>query len=220
MFVCVISYLIRDFFKSWQFDVHGNPFGLLATHPITPFISMHHLDEVDPVFPDLNSMDGMRRLTKAMQIEPSSFLQRCICYDRQRKLTFSIASGYVVQVYPYILLPRELERPEITFKAWNKKAGGGEFDFDTRMAVKSACRKPFLFFLENLQLEDENVIGLYKRDTSIDCKKRWWFCFSNMYRPEEMLQIRIVSKPLDEQWFKVTFSLSVLTFDDVLSIKS
>eukprot|EP00250_Pteridium_aquilinum_P001428 c11624_g1_i1 orf=556-1548(+) len=30
-----------------QFDVHGDPFGLLAAHPITPFISMHHLDEVD-----------------------------------------------------------------------------------------------------------------------------------------------------------------------------
>lgn len=186
-----------------QFDVHGNPFGLLAAHPITPFISMHHLDEVDPVFPDHNAMDGMRHLTKAMQTEPSSFLQRCICYDHSKRLTFSISSGYVVQVYPYILLPRELERPEITFKAWNKKDGGGEFDFDTRIAVKSMCKKPFLFFLDKIQFEGENVIGVYKRDTSIDRKKRWSLCFSYMYRPEDMQRIRIVSKPMDEQWFKV-----------------
>lgn len=185
-----------------QFDVHGNPFGLLAAHPITPFISMHHLDEVDPLFPDLNSMDGMRHLTKAMQIEPSSFLQRCLCYDRRRKLTFSVALGYVVQVYPHVLLPRELERPEITFKAWNKKTGGGEFDFDTRMATKSICRKPLLFFLETLQLEGENVVGLYKRDTSIDRKKGWSFYFSDMYRPQEMQWIRVINKPFNEQWFK------------------
>ena len=39
--------------------------------------------------------------------------------------------GYVVQVYPYVQIPKYLERLEITFKAWNKKDGGGEFNFDT-----------------------------------------------------------------------------------------
>ena len=29
-----------------EFDVHGNAFGLMATHPVAPFISIHHLDEV------------------------------------------------------------------------------------------------------------------------------------------------------------------------------
>lgn len=187
-----------------QFDMHGNAFGLLAAHPIAPFISMHHLDEVDPVFPGLSAMEGMQRLTQAMQIEPSSFLQRCVCYNRQMKFTISVASGFAVQVYPYILLPRDLERPEITFKAWNKKAEGGEFDFDTRVAVKSMCQRPFLFFLESLQIEEDgSVIGLYKRDTHTDCKQGWWFCFSYMYLSEEVQWIRIVSKPLDEQWFKV-----------------
>ncbi|MCO5605130.1 hypothetical protein L7F22_059310 [Adiantum nelumboides] len=199
-----------------QFDVHGNSLGLLAAHPITPFISMHHLDEVEPVFPDLSFMDGMRRLTKAMQIAPSSFLQRCICYDRRRKLTFSVASGYVVQIYPYVLLPRELERPEITFKAWNKKTGGGEFDLDTRMVAKSICRKPLLFFLEALQLEGDSVVGLYKRDTSSDRKKRWSFCFSYMYQPEELQWIRVLNKPFEEQWFKViaTFCFEMLIVND------
>ena len=66
-----------------------------------------------------------------MQTQPSSFFQSCIFYDQEKKLTFSISLAYVVQVYPYVLLAKNLERPHINFKAWNKKDGGGEFDFDT-----------------------------------------------------------------------------------------
>lgn len=186
-----------------QFDVHGNAFGLLAGHPISPFISMHHLDELEPVFPQYNAMDGLRHLLKSMRTEPSSFLQRCICYDRKKRLTFTISSGFVIQVYPDVFLPRELERPEITFQAWNKRDGGGEFDFDTRKAVKSVCNKPFLFFLEDIHLEGTNVVSIYKRDSNIDDRKRRSFCFSYMYHHKQMLQIRVVSKPMSEHWFKV-----------------
>lgn len=186
-----------------QFDVHGNAFGLLAAHPITPFISMHHLDEVDPVFPTYNALDSMRHLAKAMQTEPTSFLQHCICYDRGKRLTYSISSGYVVQVYPYVFLPRELERPEITYKAWTKKDGGGEFDFDTRRDVKSICNRPFLFFLEEIYLEGTNVVSIYKRDTSIDIRKQNSHCFSYKARLEDMQQIRVVNKPMNGHWFMV-----------------
>lgn len=186
-----------------QFDIHGNAFGLLAAHPIAPFISMHHLDEVDRFFPQYGVLDGLHHLTKAMRTEPSSFLQHFICYDRNKRLTFSISSGYVVQVYPNVLLPRDLERPEITFKAWNKKDGGGEFDFDTRAAIKSACNKPFLFFLDKIYLEGSNVVSVYKRDMSVDSRKRWSFCFSYAPRRDDMQQIRVISKPMNEHWFKV-----------------
>lgn len=185
----------------WQFDLHGNAFGLLAGHPITPFISMHHLEEVDPFFPQYNAIEGLHHLTKAMKMEPSSFLQRCICYDREKKLTFSISLGYVVQVYSYVLLPRELERPEITFKAWNKKSGGGEFDFDTRAAIRSVCNKPALFFLDNMYQDGSDVVSIYKRDTSSDSRRRWSLCFS--YTPS-MDIIRVTSKPMNEHWFKVS----------------
>lgn len=183
-----------------QFDVHGNTFGLLAAHPIAPFISMHHLDEMEPVFPQFSALHGLRHLTKAMHTDPSSFLQRCICYDQDKGFTFSISSGYVVQVYPYVFLPRELERPEITFKAWNKKDGGGEFDFDTRMAVRSICKKPLLFFLEERYLEGPNVVSIYKRDIS---RRRSSFCFSYAFPPDGMQQIRVVSKPMSKHWYKI-----------------
>ena len=87
-------------------------------------------------------MDGLHHLMNAMQIEPSSFLQRCICYEQEKKITFFISLGHVVQVYPYVLLLKYLERPRITFKAWNKKDGGGEFDFDTQIASSYTAMKP------------------------------------------------------------------------------
>eukprot|EP00250_Pteridium_aquilinum_P022244 c25332_g1_i1 orf=146-1666(+) len=186
-----------------QFDIHGNAFGLLAAHPIAPFISMHHLDEINPVFPDYSALDGLHHLTKAMHTEPSSFLQRCICYDHDKRLTFSISSGYVVQVFPYVLLPRDLERAEITFKAWNMKAGGGEFDFDTRTAIKSVCNRPFLFFLDEIYREGSNVVSIYKRDMTTDSQKRWSFCPFVAPLQRKVQQIQVISKPMDKHWFKV-----------------
>lgn len=187
-----------------QFDVHGDAFGLLAAHPTSPFISMHHLDEVDPVFPKLDALGAMQRLANAMRTEPSSFLQQCICYDRAQKLSISISLGYVVQVFPYILLPRDLERPEITFKAWNLKESRGDFDLDTRKSLRSICRKPFVFFLEDIHVqENEAVLSTYNRDSSIDERKRRSFCFSTVIPPEQVEQVQVSSKPLDDHWFSV-----------------
>eukprot|EP00250_Pteridium_aquilinum_P022245 c25332_g2_i1 orf=212-1735(+) len=185
-----------------QFDVHGNAFGLLAAHPTSPFISMHHLDEVDPLFPKLDALSSLRQLANAMHTEPRSFLQQCICYDRGQKLSLSISLGFVVQVFPYVLFPRELERPEITFKAWNSKGSRGEFDLDTRRSLKPICRRPFVFYLENMYMqEDETVLSIYKRDTAVDERKRHSFCFSRVFPPEQVEKVRVLSKRMSDQWF-------------------
>mgnify|MGYP002776101623 FL=1 len=158
---------------------------------------------MDPFFPQYSAMEGLQHLTKAMKTEPSSFLQRCICYDRKKRLTFSISLGYVVQVYPYVLLPRELERREITFKAWNKKNGGGEFDFDTRATSRSVCNKPILFFMDEIYHDGIDMVSIYKRDVRRDSRRRWSFCFSYASHRDDMKHIRVVSKPMKERWFKV-----------------
>ena len=101
---------------------------------------MHHLDEIDWYFPGYNTLNGLHHLMILMQTELISFLQRCNCCDLEKTLIFSISLIYVIQVYSYVLLPRDLESQRLTFKTWNKKDGGGEFDFDTRFAIKSRCK--------------------------------------------------------------------------------
>lgn len=35
-----------------QLDIRGNPYGLLAAHPMAPLVSLHHLDQLDSLFPN------------------------------------------------------------------------------------------------------------------------------------------------------------------------
>lgn len=51
------SILLMSFFLViHQWDIRGNAHGLLASHPIVPFISIHHVELVDPIYPGLNSL--------------------------------------------------------------------------------------------------------------------------------------------------------------------
>lgn len=187
-----------------QFDVRGSVFGLLAAHPISPFVSMHHLHQLDPLFPKLDAVNSLQHLVNAMHTEPSSFLQQCICYDRVQKLSLSISLGYVVQVFPNIVLPRELERPEVTFKAWNSKESKSEFDLDTRRFLRPVCRRPFTFYLEDISVEtNDAVVTIYSRDTSVDERKQQSFCFTRVFPPEQVEKVRVLSRRMSNQWFLV-----------------
>ncbi|KAH9320990.1 hypothetical protein KI387_015629, partial [Taxus chinensis] len=184
-----------------QWDVRGNAFGLLAGHPVAPFVSMHHLEAIDPVFPQHNSLDGLKLLVKAMKTEPTSFLQRSICYDHKRRLSFSVSIGYVVQVFPKIILPRELDRIERTFKAWNRRDKAEDFDIDTRTPYRSTCNKPFLFFLKDVHSgEGATIVSTYKRDKTSDDLKRRAFCLSSALPVHEVQEIEVVSRPMPHQW--------------------
>eukprot|EP00249_Psilotum_nudum_P016112 c25663_g1_i1 orf=849-2447(-) len=188
-----------------QFDIRGSAFGLLAAHPVTPFISLHHVEMLNPLFPELERLDGLRLLAKAMQIEPGSFLQQSICYQPNYRLSFSISLGYVVQVFPKIISPRELQRPERTFKAWNGLEFEAEFDINTRPAAPSVCDQPYNFFLEEIHIEEGTgqVVSTYKRDSGIDDRKRKAFCWSPASSPVRVQYIHVVSKPLDWHWYLV-----------------
>jgi hypothetical protein len=69
---------------------------------------MHHLELIEPVFPGLTALEGLKQLMKAMRIDPRNFLQQSICYDHELGLSFSISLRYVVQVFPQIILPQTL----------------------------------------------------------------------------------------------------------------
>lgn len=186
-----------------QFDIFGNAHGLLASHPLTPFISIHHLELLDPVFPNMSALDGLKLLTKAMHTDPGSFLQQSIAYDHKRSLSFSISTGYVVQVFPEIILPRLLTRVETTFTAWNKGNSSLEFAFDTRPPAKSICKKPYLFYLAEMYHDPvtSRVVTLYKRLHSVDEEKTRNFCWFKGFPPSQVQSIRVKSEPVSNKFF-------------------
>ncbi|XP_059442790.1 uncharacterized protein LOC132175015 isoform X2 [Corylus avellana] len=160
-----------------QWDIRGDAHGLLSSHPIAPFVSIHHVDAVDPFYPGLSSLESLKLFTKAMRLDPRSFLQRSICYDRARRLTFSVSLGYVVQVFPNVVLPRELESSEVTYSAWNRIRDRNEFDFDTRDPYTSVCKKPILFFLKDVARQGNATLGSYAWARGREDLKRKVLCF-------------------------------------------
>ncbi|XXG76394.1 hypothetical protein AAC387_Pa08g0754 [Persea americana] len=204
-----------------QCDIRGNAHGLLATHPIAPFVSIHHVEAVDPFYPGLSSLDSLKLFTRAMRADPRSFLQRAICYDRGRQLTFSVSLGYVVQVFPIIVLPRELERSEQTYSAWNRVNHRNEFDFDTRDVYRSVCKKPLLFFLKDVSKEGNVTVGSYMRRSRRDDLKRKVFCFPRPIPLPSVKEIHVLGNPLSENWHLVPRRLCCKvnhTSDELLEI--
>ncbi|XP_002973453.2 uncharacterized protein LOC9638254 [Selaginella moellendorffii] len=191
-----------------QMDIRGNPLGLLSAHPITPFVSMHHIEAMDPVFPELSRLESLQLLIKAMTADSSNFLQQTIGYNKDKGFTFSISTGYVVQVFDQLVYPRVLEKAEITFKAWNSRNGPTEFDLDTRKVKLPS--PPFLFFLNNtMSSEDGGVVSEYKlySPSAKECKN---YCWSRLLLPgmghskaPDFDTIRVVTRPLSNNWFKV-----------------
>jgi hypothetical protein len=194
-------------FMCLQFDIIGNAFGIMAAHPVAPFLSMHHLQLIRPTFPGMSALDGLRHLSRAMHTEPTSFLQQAICYDKKRSLSFSISLGYVVQVFPQIILPRILQRPMRTFQAWNRQNDASQFTFDTRPVPKSICRHPLRFFLKTMDYNttSEAVVGIYERQLAIDRRKKAALCWPSALSSDEVTYVRVVSRPLEDRWFEVRF---------------
>ncbi|KAF8027652.1 hypothetical protein BT93_E0532 [Corymbia citriodora subsp. variegata] len=82
-----------------QYDVYGNLFGLLAAHPVAPLVSLHHLDVVEPIFPNVTRVQALQRLMVPMKLDSAGLMQQSICYDKARSWTVSVSWGFAVQVF-------------------------------------------------------------------------------------------------------------------------
>ncbi|KAI9075162.1 hypothetical protein K1719_042893 [Acacia pycnantha] len=111
-----------------QYDVYGNLFGLLAAHPVTPFVSLHHLDVVEPIFPNVTRLEALKRLTIPMKLDSAGLMQQSICYDKARSWTISVSWGFAVQIFRGVFSPREMEMPSRTFLNWWKMVDPSNFD--------------------------------------------------------------------------------------------
>ncbi|RVW68453.1 hypothetical protein CK203_058366 [Vitis vinifera] len=65
--------ILLDWFV--QVDIRGNLFGMLSAHPLSPLVSLHHLDSVDPIFPNMNRTQALEHLFEALH---GVFLFRCL----------------------------------------------------------------------------------------------------------------------------------------------
>ncbi|KAE8697601.1 protein SPIRAL1-like 5-like [Hibiscus syriacus] len=140
-----------------QYDVYGSLLGLLSAHPVAPLISIHHLDVVEPIFPNVNRVQALQRLKVPINLDSAAIMQQSVCYDKTRSWTVSVSWGYAVQIYRGIFSVRELEMPARTFLNWHKRADYTGFSFNTRPVAKHACQRPFVFYLSN---------ALYNKNTN------------------------------------------------------
>ncbi|OVA13966.1 Protein of unknown function DUF604 [Macleaya cordata] len=137
-----------------QFDVYGNPFGLLAAHPVTPLVTMHHLDVIEPIFPMVSTqVEAVEHLTMPMELDSAALMQQSICYNKEKNWTVSISWGYAVQIQKGTITPKEMERPLSTFINWYKKADYTGFPFNTRPISRNPCNNPLIFYMDKARYD-------------------------------------------------------------------
>ncbi|XP_048504191.1 uncharacterized protein LOC104900444 [Beta vulgaris subsp. vulgaris] len=151
-----------------QIDLHRDLSGYLSSHPQTPILSLHHLDTVDPIFPNMSRSEALNHLMKAATEDQPRLLQQTICYDNTKNLSFSVAWGYTAQIYEKIIPPSVLKKPLETFSAWSFRAPKQPFMFNTRWLSKNPCDMPHVFFFQSVERITENneIITNYTRRTT------------------------------------------------------
>lgn len=146
-----------------QFDIRGSPYGIMSAHSQAPLVSLHHLDYLDPLFPNQTKMDSVKTLHTAYRTDPSRILQHTFFHDRSRKWSISVAWGYTVQLYTTLLPAMELRRPLQTFKTW-RSWSDGPFAFNTRPIGQDPCSLPIVFMFEGVvELGQRGTLTIYTR---------------------------------------------------------
>ncbi|CAH8275608.1 unnamed protein product [Arabidopsis lyrata] len=180
-----------------QYDVYGNLFGLLAAHPVTPFVSMHHLDVVEPIFPNMTRVRALKKLTQPMKLDSAGLLQQSICYDKHKSWTISVSWGYAVQIFRGIFSPREMEMPSRTFLNWYKRADYTAYAFNTRPVSRNPCQKPFVFYMSSTKFDQQlnTTVSEYTIHRVSHPSCRW-----KMTNPAEINTIVVYKKPDPHLW--------------------
>ncbi|KAL5581149.1 hypothetical protein UlMin_013591 [Ulmus minor] len=182
-----------------QYDVYGDLLGLLGAHPVTPLLSLHHIDVVEPVFPRTTRVKALKHLFESVKLDSASIMQQSICYDKHRSWSISISWGYVVQILRGVISPRELEMPTRTFLNWYPRADYTAYAFNTRPVTKHPCQKPFLFYMNSVRYDRprRQVIGVYTRDRS-----RHPYCRWKMESPDKIESIVVLKRSDPLRWQK------------------
>ncbi|XP_047335734.1 uncharacterized protein LOC124939292 [Impatiens glandulifera] len=183
-----------------QCDMYGNIVGFLGAHPVTPLVTMHHIDFIDPIFPRMTRTQALHHLFQSVNQDSASVLQQSICYDSKRQWSISLSWGYVIQVVRGIISPRELEMPMRTFMNWVPRGDFLTYSFNSRPITKHPCQKPFLYYMTSSMYHPsrKQVVGVYK----LDRKDPHPFCKWRTPSPESIHTILVMKRPDPQRWEK------------------
>lgn len=184
-----------------QYDVYGNLFGLLAAHPIAPLVSLHHLDVVEPIFPNVTRVQALQRLKIPMQHDSAALMQQSICYHETNDWSISVSWGFAVQIFRGVLSPREIEMPSRTFLNWYKRADYKAYAFNTRPVMRNPCQKPFVFYFSNVRTESfrNQTVSSYTQHRLAQPDCRW-----KMADPAEIDRVEVHKRPDPLLWDRVS----------------
>ncbi|XP_062106170.1 uncharacterized protein LOC133817616 [Humulus lupulus] len=156
-----------------QVDMRGNMLGMLSAHPLSPLLSLHHLDVMEPIFPNMNRTQAFERLFEAVNVEPTQILQQTVCYDSAHSLTVSVAWGYAVQVIEGNKLLPDLLSLQKTFTPWRRSGSveASQYTFNTRDYPRDACKRPTVYFMESVTSINNGIQSNYARFKEGNCPK-------------------------------------------------
>ncbi|XP_076929200.1 uncharacterized protein LOC143593460, partial [Bidens hawaiensis] len=146
-----------------QMDIRGDAYGLLAAHPMTPLISLHHLDYINPLLPNLTKYESLDTLIQTYRLDPPRAMQQSFCYHNTWSI--SVSWGYTVQIYPALLRAQELAMPLQTFFTWSSFKDG-PFTFNTRPMSTNSCERPAIYYISRVQEAQNDTMTTYMRDKS------------------------------------------------------
>ncbi|XP_020217913.1 uncharacterized protein LOC109801291 [Cajanus cajan] len=180
-----------------QYDVYGNLLGLLASHPVTPLVSLHHLDVVEPIFPNMSRVQALERLTIPMKLDSAGLMQQSICYDTSKSWTVSVSWGFAVQIFRGVFSPREMEMPSRTFLNWYRRADYTAYAFNTRPVSRNPCQKPFVFYFSKAKYNStmHQIVSEYERHRVPHPDCRW-----KMANPAALDKVEVYKKPDPHLW--------------------
>lgn len=165
-------------------------FGLLAAHPVTPLVSLHHLDRNHPIFPNMTSTEAMTHLFEAANIDSQRILQQTICYDKWFSWTISVSWGYAVQIFPNQMFLPDVLHVQETFWQWKNGNGpAGHYMFNTKELHPDPCRRPTIFFLDTISSNWDGINSIYK--------KSFLNCSNDGGSPRKLQEVRVFSHKLD-----------------------
>ncbi|XP_060196624.1 uncharacterized protein LOC132625961 isoform X2 [Lycium barbarum] len=87
-----------------QIDLRGDISSFLSAHPQSPFLSLHHLDLVAPIFPSMNRYDVVNHIMKAASVTTKkmlkSDLQKSTSMRSEKKRPHEMAGRALLQAGP------------------------------------------------------------------------------------------------------------------------